>query len=117
MQKQIVYQAWGKPDIVVLLPADIAVSGELTQEQRAQVLDASRRAGVPINRRLARIYRMRARQPDVVEAARRYPIACWPQWAHDPQPEVFKEEMPAGPPAIFVAIGSDVVAEFWPAKA
>jgi len=77
-------------------------------------------AGYPVERELEEVGALRLANPDLVRDHKNnsMPGTAWPAWLFDPQPSVWIEEFPAKPQPwpVFVAIGSTVIAEFYPWK-
>lgn len=91
----------------------------LPQEVASLFIDAIERAGVPVAAMLARVQQLRELRPDLVAEAQASggdSPRIAPAWALDPQPFVHVESWPAAiqPWPVYVSIGSEVVAEFYP---
>lgn len=91
----------------------------LPPEVATVFIAAIERAGVPVASMLSKVRQLRELRPDLVQLANdpsNREVHAVPAWAMDPQPFVYVESWPPAhqPWPVYVAIGSDVVAEFYP---
>lgn len=89
---------------------------QLPLAMASNFIDAAAAGGVSIDEAVLTVLRMRKTRPDLLEQANTLPAGCAvPAWSVDPIVSVYVEPFPGEQPwPVFVAVGGDVVAEFYP---